>query len=125
MAKNIEIIKGNQYVCTEDVFVGNEVLFKKDQIYKATADGYVEDVNGTSRSFNLSGELHFRLATAEEIAIGRALTEEQQLLVEELELKIKLTKIDFMKCGLSEEQALAQVDLVVKNAIREVCHPKK
>lgn len=29
MAKNIEIIKGNQYVCTEDVFVGTEVLFKK------------------------------------------------------------------------------------------------
>ena len=125
MAKNIEIIKGNLYVCTEDVFVGNEVFFKKDQIYKATADGYVEDVNGISRSFNLSGEFHFRLATAEEIAIGRALTEEQQLLVEELELKIKLAKIDFMKCGLSEEQALAQVDLVVKNAIREVYHPKK
>ena len=63
--------------------------------------------------------------TPDEILIGRALTEEQQLLVEELELKIKLAKIDFMKCGLSEEQALAQVDLVVKNAIREVYHPKK
>ena len=125
MAKNVEITKGNWYACTEDVLVGTDVLFKKGQIYKATADGYVEDVNETSRSFNLSWEFHFRLATKEEIAIGRALTEEQYLLVEELKLKIQLAKIDFMKCGLSEEQALAQVDLVVKNAIREVYNPKK
>lgn len=125
MAKNIEIIKGNQYVCTEDVFVGNEVLFKKDQIYKAAADGYVEDVNGTSRSFNLSGEFHFRLATAEEIAIGRALTEEQQLLVKELKLKIELAKIEFMKIGLSEEEAIEQVEMVLKCALKEVFHPKK
>ena len=125
MAKNVEITKGNWYACTEDVLVGTDVLFKKDQIYKATADGYVEDVNGTSRSLNLSGEFHFRLATKEEVTIGRALTEEQHLLVEEFELKIKLARISFMKCGLSEEKANAEVDMIVKTAIQNVYHPKK
>lgn len=125
MAKNVEITKDNWYACTEDVLVGTDVLFKKGQIYKATADGYVEDVNGTSRSFNLSGEFHFRLATKEEVTIGRALTEEQQLLVEEFELKIKLARISFMKCGLSEEKANAEVDMIVKTAIQNVYHPKK
>lgn len=125
MAKNVEITKGKWYACTEDVLVGTDVLFKKGQIYKATADGYVEDVNGTSRSFNLSGKLYFRPATMEETLIGRALTEEQQLLMEEFELKIKLARISFMKCGLSEEKANAEVDMIVKTAIQNVYHPKK
>ena len=33
MAKNIEITKGNQYVCTEDVLVGKEVLFRLGLVY--------------------------------------------------------------------------------------------
>jgi len=128
MAKNIEIIKGNQYVCIKDVKVpsGYGVYCHKGGIYASPEDGYlVHDTGNQFKPYEWTLSEYFRPATAEEIVIGRALTEEQQLLVEELELKIKLAKIDFMKCGLSEEQALAQVDLVVKNAIREVYHPKK
>ena len=128
MAKNIEIIKGNQYVCIKDVNVpsGYGVYCHKGGIYTSPEDGYlVHDTGNQFKPYEWTLSEYFRPATAEEIVIGRALTEEQQLLVEELELKIKLAKIDFMKCGLSEEQALAQVDLVVKNAIREVYHPKK
>ena len=128
MAKNIEIIKGNQYVCIKDVKVpsGYGVCCHKGGIYTSPEDGYlVHDTGNQFKPYEWTLSEYFCPATAEEIVIGRALTEEQQLLVEELELKIKLAKIDFMKCGLSEEQALAQVDLVVKNAIREVYHPKK
>ena len=128
MAKNIEIIKGNQYVCIKDVKVpsGYGVYCHKGGIYTSPEDGYlVHDTGNQFKPYEWTLSEYFRPTTAEEIVIGRALTEEQQLLVEELELKIKLAKIDFMKCGLSEEQALAQVDLVVKNAIREVYHPKK
>lgn len=128
MAKNIEIIKGNQYVCIKDVKVpsGYGVYCHKGGIYTSPEDGYlVHDTGNQFKPYEWTLSEYFRPATAEEIIIGRALTEEQQLLVEELELKIKLAKIDFMKCGLSEEQALAQVDLVVKNAIRKVYHPKK
>ena len=128
MAKNIEIIKGNQYVCIKDVKVpsGYGVYCHKGGIYTSPEDGYlVHDTGNQFKPYEWTLSEYFRPAAAEEIVIGRALTEEQQLLVEELELKIKLAKIDFMKCGLSEEQALAQVDLVVKNAIREVYHPKK
>ena len=128
MAKNIEIIKGNQYVCIKDVKVpsGYGVYCHKGGIYTSPEDGYlVHDTGNQFKPYEWTLSEYFRPATAEEIVIGRALTEEQQLLVEELELKIKLSKIDFMKCGLSEEQALAQVDLIVKNAIREVYHPKK
>ena len=127
MAKNIEIIKGNQYVCIKDVKVssGYGVYCHKGGIYTSPEDGYlVHDTGNQFKPYEWTLSEYFRPATAEEIVIGRALTEEQQLLVEELELKIKLAKIDFMKCGLSEEQALAQVDLIVKNAIREVYHPK-
>ena len=127
MAKNIEIIKGNQYVCIKDVKVpsGYGVYCHKGGIYTSPEDGYlVHDTGNQFKPYEWTLSEYFRPATAEEIVIGRALTEEQQLLVEELELKIKLVKIDFMKCGLSEEQALAQVDLIVKNAIREVYHPK-
>lgn len=128
MAKSIEIIKGNQYVCIKDVKVpsGYGVYCHKGGIYTSPEDGYlVHDTGNQFKPYEWTLSEYFRPATAEEIVIGRALTEKQQLLVEELELKIKLAKIDFMKCGLSEEQALAQVDLVVKNAIREVYHPKK
>jgi len=127
MAKNIEIIKGNQYVCIKDVKVpsGYGVYCHKGGIYTSPEDGYlIHDTGNQFKPYEWTLSEYFRPASAEEIVIGRALTEEQQLLVEELELKIKLAKIDFMKCGLSEEQALAQVDLVVKNAIREVYHPK-
>lgn len=127
MAKNIEIIKGNQYVCIKDVKVpsGYGVYCHKGGIYTSPEDGYlVHDTGNQFKPYEWTLSEYFRPATAEEIVIGRTLTEEQQLLVEELELKIKLAKIDFMKCGLSEEQALAQVDLIVKNAIREVYHPK-
>lgn len=127
MAKNIEIIKGNQYVCIKDVKVpsGYGVYCHKGGIYTSPEDGYlVHNTGNQFKPYEWTLSEYFRPATAEEIVIGRALTEEQQLLVEELELKIKLAKIDFMKCGLSEEQALAQVDLIVKNAIREVYHPK-
>ena len=127
MAKNIEIIKGNHYVCIKDVKVpsGYGVYCHKGGIYTSPEDGYlVHDTGKQFKPYEWTLSEYFRPATAEEIVIGRALTEEQQLLVEELELKMKLAKIDFMKCGLSEEQALAQVDLVVKNAIREVYYPK-
>ena len=121
----MEIKKGNWYVCTEGVSLeGQNVTYKKGSLYQSSADGYVNDENGVSNSFCMSGKYYFRPATSDEILIGRALTEEQQLLVKELKLKIELAKIEFVKCGLSEEQALAQVDLVVKNAIREVYHPK-
>ena len=121
----MEIKKGNWYVCTEGVSLeGQNVTYKKGSLYQSSADGYVNDENGVSNSFCLSGKHYFRPATSDEILLGRALTEEQQLLVKELKLKIELAKIEFVKCGLSEEQALAQVDLIVKNAIREVYHPK-
>lgn len=110
MAKNIEIIKGNQYVCIKDVKVpsGYGVYCHKGGIYTSPEDGYlVHDTGNQFKPYEWTLSEYFRPATAEEIVIGRALTEEQQLLVEELELKIKLAKIDFMKCGLSEEQALA------------------
>jgi hypothetical protein len=120
----MEIKKENWYVCTESLEYRN-CIYKKGGLYQSSEDGYLNDENGVSNSFCWSGKHYFRPATSDEILIGRALTEEQQLLVKELKLKIELAKIEFMKCGLSEEQALAQVDLVVKNAIREVYHPKK
>ena len=120
----MEIKKENWYVCTESLEYRN-CIYKKGGLYQSSADGYLNDENGVSNSFCWSGKHYFRPATSDEILIGRALTEEQQLLVKELKLKIELAKIEFMKCGLSEEQALAQVDLILKNAFREVYHPKK
>lgn len=128
MAKNIEIIKGNQYVCIKDVKVpsGYGVYCHKGGIYTSPEDGYlVHDTGNQFKPYEWTLSEYFRPATAEEIVIGRALTEEQQLLVEELELKIKLAKIDFMKCGLSEEKANTEVDMIVKAAIQNVYHPKK
>lgn len=125
MADKFEIKKGTWYVCTERVSLeGQDVTYKKGNLYQSSADGYVNDENGVSNSFCLSGKHYFRPATPDEIQIGRTLNNEQQLLLKELKLKIELAKIEFIKCGLSEEQALAQVDLIVKNAIREVYHPK-
>ncbi len=122
----MEIKKGNWYVCTEGVSLeGQNVTYKKGGLYQSSADGYVNDENGVSNSFCLSGKHYFRPATPDEIVIGRALTEEQQLLVKELKLKIELAKIEFMKCGLSEDEAIEQVDMVLKAAINQVYHPKK
>lgn len=122
----MEIKKGNWYVCTEGVSLeGQNVTYKKGSIYQSSADGYVNDENGVSNSFCLSGKHYFRPATPDEILIGRALTEEQQLLVKELKLKIELAKIEFMKIGLSEEEAIEQVNMVLKCALKEVFHPKK
>jgi hypothetical protein len=129
----MEIKKGNQYVCINEVIAvyGDKeiVRHKKGRIYQSEDDGYITDEQGNAHNYDFNksqtAETYFRPATPDEVLIGRALTEEQQLLVKELKLKIELAKIEFMKCGLSEEQALAQVDLVMKNAIREVYHPKK
>ena len=122
----MEIKKGNWYVCTEGVSLeGQNVTYKKGSIYQSSADGYVNDENGVSNSFCMSGKHYFRPATPDEVVIGRALTEEQQLLVKELKLKIELAKIEFMKIGLSEEEAIEQVDMVLKCALKEVFHPKK
>lgn len=122
----MEIKKGNWYVCTEGISLeGQNVTYKKGSIYQSSADGYVNDENGVSNSFCLSGKHYFRPATPDEILIGRALTEEQQLLVKELKLKIELAKIEFMKIGLSEEETIEQVNMVLKCALKEVFHPKK
>ena len=122
----MEIKKGNWYVCTEGVSLeGQNVTYKKGGLYQSSADGYVNDENGVSNSFCMSGKHYFRPATSDEILIGRALTEELQLLVKELKLKIELTKIEFMKIGLSEEEAIEQVNMVLKCALKEVFHPKK
>ena len=127
MINDIEIIKGNHYVCIKDVKVpsGYGVYCHKGGIYTSPEDDYlVHDTGNQFKPYEWTLSEYFRPATSDEILIGRALTEEQQLLVKELKLRIELAKIEFVKCGLSEEQALAQVDLVVKNAIREVYHPK-
>ena len=121
----MEIKKGNWYVCTEGVSLeGQNVTYKKGGLYQSSADGYVNDENGVSNSFCLSGKQYFRPATADEILIGRALTEEQQLLVKELKLKLELAKINFVKCGLSEHEAIKEVEQLVKKCIQEVYHPK-
>ena len=121
----MEIKKGNWYVCTEGVSLeGQNVTYKKGGLYQSSADGYVNDENGVSNSFCLSGKHYFRPATSDEILIGRALTEEQQLLVKELKLKIELAKIEFVKGGLSEHEAIKEVEQLVKKCIQEVYHPK-
>lgn len=121
----MEIKKGNWYVCTEGVSLeGQNVTYKKGGFYQSSADGYVNDENGVSNSFCLSGKHYFRPATSDEILIGRALTKEQQLLVKELKLKIELAKIEFVKCGLSEHEAIKEVEQLVKKCIQEVYHPK-
>ena len=127
MAKNIEIIKGNHYVCIKDVKVpsGYGVYCHKGGIYTSPEDGYlVHDTGNQFKPYEWTLSEYFRPATAEEIVIGRALTEEQQLLVKELKLKIELAKIEFVKCGLSEHEAIKEVEQLVKKCIQEVYHPK-
>ena len=123
----MEIKKGQYYICIKDVVMDDGTIgYSQGKCYSSDKQYYLVDNNGFSNFWQCPEMTeYFRLATPDEILIGRALTDEQQLLVKELKLKIELAKIEFMKCGLSEEQALAQVDLVVKNAIREVYHPKK
>lgn len=121
----MEIKKGNWYVCTEGLSLENQnVTYKKGGLYQSSADGYVNDENGVSNSFCMSGKHYFRPATSDEILIGRALNEEQQLLVKELKLKIELAKIEFVKCGLSEHEAIKEVEQLLKKCIQEVYHPK-
>ena len=129
----MEIKKGNWYVCINEVIAvyGDKeiVRHKKGRIYQSEDDGYITDEQGNAHNYNFNksqtAETYFRPATPDEILIGRALTEEQQLLVKELKLKIELAKIEFMKCGLSEDEAIEQVDMVLKAAFKEVFHPKK
>ena len=123
----MEIKKGQYYICIKDVVMDDGTIgYSQGKCYSSDKQYYLVDNNGFSNFWQCPEMTeYFRLATPDEILIGRALTDEQQLLVKELKLKIELAKIEFMKCGLSEEQALAQVDLIVKNAIREVYHPKK
>ncbi len=127
MAKNIEIIKGNHYVCIKDVKVpsGYGVYCHKGGIYTSPEDGYlVHDTGNQFKPYEWTLSEYFRPATAEEIVIGRALTEEQQLLVKELKLKIELAKIEFVKCGLSEHEAIKEVEQLIKKCIQEIYHPK-
>ena len=127
MAKNIEIIKGNQYVCIKDVKVpsGYGVYCHKGGIYTSPEDGYlVHDTGNQFKPYEWTLSEYFRPATAEEIIIGRVLTEEQQLLVKELKLKIELAKIEYVKCGLSEHESIKEVEQLLKKCIQEVYHPK-
>ena len=129
----MKIKKGNWYVCINEVIAvyGDKeiVRHKKDRIYQSEDDGYITDEQGNAHNYDFNksqtAETYFRPATSDEILIGRALTEEQQLLVKELKLKIELAKIEFMKCGLSEDEAIEQVDMVLKAAFKEVFYPKK
>ena len=113
----MEIKKGNWYVCIKDCLK----YILKDDIVEADEDNSIKGLKLRPQEFSD----YFRPATPDEILIGRALTEEQQLLVKELKLKIELAKIEFMKCGLSEDEAIEQVDMVLKTAFKEVFYPKK
>ena len=129
----MKIKKGNQYVCIKEVIAvyGDKeiVRHKKGKIYQSEDDGYITDEQSNTHNYDFNksqtAEIYFRPATPDEILIGRALTDEQQLLVKELKLKIELAKIEFMKCGLSEDEAIEQVKIVLKAAYNEVFHPKK
>ena len=128
----MEIKKENQYVCINEVIAvyGDKeiVRHKKGRIYQSEDDGYITDEQGNAHNYDFNksqtGETYFRPATPDEVLIGRALTEEQQLLVKELKLKIELAKIEFVKCGLSEHEAIKEVEQLVKKCIQEVYHPK-
>ena len=128
----MEIKKENQYVCINEVIAiyGDKeiVRHKKGRIYQSEDDGYITDEQGNAHNYDFNksqtAETYFRPATPDEILIGRALTKEQQLLVKELKLKIELAKIEFMKCGLSEHEAIKEVEQLVKKCIQEVYHPK-
>ena len=129
----MKIKKGNQYVCINEVIAvyGDKetVHHKKDRIYQSEDDGYITDEQGNTHNYDFNksqtSELYFRPATPDEILIGHALTKEQQLLVKELKLRIELAKIEFMKIGLSEEEAIEHVNMVLKAVCNEIFHPEK
>lgn len=124
----LKVVKGAKYVCIKDVKVpsGYGIYCHKGGIYTSFEDGYLMPDKGYQfKPYEGTISEYFRLATAEEILIGRELTEEQQLLIQELKLKMRLAVINFMKCGLTEEESIEQVDIVVKSAIDQVFHPKK
>ena len=113
----MEIKKGNWYICIKDCLK----YILKDDIVEADDDNSIKGLK--LRPQELCD--YFRPATPDEILIGRALTEEQQLLIKEIKLKIKLGKIELMKCGLSEDEAIELVKIVLKTAFNKVFHPKK
>ena len=123
----MEIKKGQYYICIKDVVMDDGTIgYSHGKCYSSDKQYYLVDNNGFSNFWQCPEMTeYFRLATPDEILIGRALTDEQQLLVKELKLKIELAKIEFMKCGLSEDEAIEQVDMVLKYAFKEVFHPKK
>lgn len=123
----MEIKKGQYYICIKDVVMDDGTIgYSQGKCYSSDKQYYLVDNNGFSNFWQCPEMTeYFRLATPDEILIGRALTDEQQLLVKELKLKIELAKIEFMKCGLSENEAIEQVDIVLKAAINEVYHPKQ
>jgi len=43
----------------------------------------------------------------------------KQLLEKELELKIELAKINFMECGLSEQESIQYIKQTIKNCIQK------
>lgn len=123
----MEIKKGQYYICIKDVVMDDGTIgYSQGKCYCSDKQYYLVDNNGFSNFWQCTEMTeHFRPATPDEVLIGRALTEEQQLLVKELKLKIELAKIEFMKCGLSEDEAIEQVDMVLKAAFKEVFYPKK
>ena len=123
----MEIKKGQYYVCIKDVVMDDKTIgYSQGKCYCSDKQYYLVDNNGFSNFWQCTEMTeHFRPATPDEVLIGRALTEEQQLLIKEIKLKIKLGKIELMKCGLSEDEAIEQVDMVLKAAFKEVFYPKK
>ena len=91
----MEIKKGQYYVCIKDVVMDDETI-------------------GYSQGKCYCSDKQYYLVD-----------NKQQLLVKELKLKIELAKIEFMKCGLSEDEAIEQVDMVLKAAFKEVFYHKK
>ena len=123
----MEIKKGQYYVCIKDVVMDDKTIgYSQGKCYCSDKQYYLVDNNGFSNFWQCTEMTeHFRPATPDEVLIGRALTEEQQLLIKEIKLKIKLGKIELMKCGLSEDEAIELVKIVLKTAFNKVFHPKK
>lgn len=77
MAKNIEIIKGNHYVCIKDVKVpsGYGVYCHKGGIYTSPVDGYlVHDTGNQFKPYEWTLSEYFRPATAEETYMSGGFT---------------------------------------------------
>lgn len=120
----MEIKKGKYYVCIKDVVMDDGTIgYSQGKCYCSDKQYYLVDNFGFSNFWQCPEMTeHFRPATTVEIVIGRTLTEEQQLLVKELKLKIELAKIEFRKCGLSKDKA---IEMILKATFKEVFHPKK